>query len=627
MTTAVEAAVTQAFRDEWGQVVATLIRVTGDWDLAEECAQDAFALALQRWPRDGVPQRPGAWLTTTARNRATDRLRRAAIGAAKLREVAVMSRTQEPGAGEPGTTGPGSGDDSGVPDDLLRLMFTCCHPALALESQVALTLRTLAGLSTAEIARAFLVTEQTMSKRLVRAKQKIRNAGIPYRVPPPRLLPRRTPAVLAVLYLLFNEGYAATAGAEMVRHKLTGEAIRLTRVLARLMPDEPEAAGLLALMLLHDARRRTRLDDAGDLVTLEDQDRSRWDAAKIAEGVALLDGALEHGRQARIRYRPRSRPVTPPRLGRRKLIWAQIAALYGQLARLVPSPVVELNRAVAVSMADGRPRAWSWWKRWRRRERWPGITCCRPSGPTCCAVLAAARRPRQPTAPRWSWRRPTPNAVTCTAGSRKPLRAVRCPSGLAAFVGRAKPSWKGEPDEDRPSRHPIRRRPPHPRGQAAGETGRNGRPAVMVATGTDIQAVIAAERTELAAMLAALPAGHWDRQTLCAGWRVREVVAHMTMPFRYSTLRFIANMVKARGDFAAMADRCARRDADRLRPGELTAALRDNAAYPWKPPGGGFEGALTHDVVHGLDITTALGIGRRVPEDRLRIVLRRPRDP
>ena len=275
MTADVEAAVTQAFRDEWGRIVATLIRVTGNWDLAEECAQDAFAAALQRWPRDGIPRRPGAWLTTTARNRATDRLRRDAVGAAKLREVAAVSYPPEPEAG------PG---DHAVPDDRLRLMFTCCHPALALEAQVALTLRTLAGLTTTEIARAFLVGEQTMAKRLVRAKQKIRQARIPYRVPPAHLLPERTPAVLGVLYLLFNEGYSASSGANLLRQGLTAEAIRLGRVLTRLMPGEPEAAGLLALMLLHDARRAARLDDAGDVVTLEEQDRGRWDAAEIAEG-------------------------------------------------------------------------------------------------------------------------------------------------------------------------------------------------------------------------------------------------------------------------------------------------------------------------------------------------------
>ncbi len=344
MTAAVEAAVAQAFRDEWGQVVATLIRVTGNWDLAEECAQDAFALALQRWPRDGIPNRPGAWLTTTARNRAVDRLRRDAVGAAKLREVAAMSYPPEPGV---------SDDDGTVPDDRLRLMFTCCHPALALEARVALTLRTLAGLTTAEIARAFLVGEQTMSKRLVRAKQKIRHAGIPYRVPPAHLLPERTPAVLAVLYLLFNEGYSASAGADLLRQGLTAEAIRLARVLARLMPDEPEAAGLFALMLLHDARRASRLDAAGDVVTLEEQDRSRWDSAEITEGTALLDGALRRGRAGPYQVQAAIAACHATARAAADTDWAEIAALYGQLARLVPSPVVWLNRAVAVGMAEG----------------------------------------------------------------------------------------------------------------------------------------------------------------------------------------------------------------------------------------------------------------------------------
>jgi RNA polymerase sigma-70 factor (ECF subfamily) len=345
---AVSEAVAAAFRAEWGQVVATLIGLTGDWDLAEECAQDAFALALQRWPRDGIPNRPGAWLTTTARNRAIDRLRREAVGAAKLREVAMLSGVDGPSSDD----GPRD-DESGVPDDRLRLMFTCCHPALAFESQVALTLRTLAGLGTAEIARAFLVPEQTMSKRLVRAKQKIRNAGIPYRVPPAHLLPERTTAVLGVLYLLFNEGYTASAGAALVRQGLSGEAIRLARVLWALMPDEPESAGLLALMLLHDARRATRVDGAGELVTLEHQDRGRWDGAEIAEGVEVLDRALRRGRPGPYQVQAAIAACHATAPAAADTDWPQIAALYGQLILFVPSPVVELNRAVAVAQSEG----------------------------------------------------------------------------------------------------------------------------------------------------------------------------------------------------------------------------------------------------------------------------------
>lgn len=336
-------AVAEAFRAEWGGVVAHLIRVTGNWDLAEECAQDAFTVAVESWARDGVPANPAGWLKTTARNRAYDRLRRDRVGQVKLRQAALTAPA----------CGPDQADDSGIGDDRLRLLFTCCHPAVPTEGQVALALRTLLGLSTAEIARAFLVSEETMAKRLVRAKHKIHDAGIPYRVPAARQLPGRLAGVLAALYGLFNEGYGASAGAELIRIGLCDEAIRLARLLARLMPGQPEALGLLSLMILHNARRRARLDGAGELVTLEDQDRSLWDRTAIGEGCALLDTAIRVRRTgpyqllAAIAACHASAPTASD------TDWAQIATLYGRLHRLTPTPVVALNQAVAIAMADG----------------------------------------------------------------------------------------------------------------------------------------------------------------------------------------------------------------------------------------------------------------------------------
>jgi RNA polymerase sigma-70 factor, ECF subfamily len=323
----------QAFREQWGRVLAALIGFLGDFQLAEEAAQEAFAIAAERWPRDGTPTNPGAWLLTTARNRAINRIRRDRSLAAKTRLLEVPEATEETEV-----------DETEFPDERLELIFTCCHPALATDAQVALTLRTLGGLSTDEIARAFLVGGPTMAQRLVRAKRKIKTAGIPFRVPADHLLPDRLDAVLAVVYLIFNQGYSVPP----TRGELASEALRLGTALVELMPDEPEPHGLLALMLLHDSRREARFQQ-GDLVLLADQDRSLWNTAQIIDGRRVLDRALAlHGRgpyvvQAAIASLHADEPRD----------WPQIAALYGELVRLTASPVIELNRAIAIAEAHG----------------------------------------------------------------------------------------------------------------------------------------------------------------------------------------------------------------------------------------------------------------------------------
>jgi RNA polymerase sigma-70 factor, ECF subfamily len=346
MTLSAHRLVEQTFREEYGRVLAALISQLGDFTLAEDAVQDALVIALERWGTEGVPTNPGAWITTIAKRRAIDRLRRRAT--AERKQGLLLDLTEDEEGQEDEEMGT-------IPDERLKLMFTCCHPSLALDAQVALTLRTLGGLSTAEIARAFLVPVATMAQRLARAKNKIRDAGIPYRIPPAHLLLERLDALLAVIYLIFNEGYSASSGETLMRQELSNEAIRLARVLIDLLPPSSisvEARGLLALMLLHDARRMARVNAAGELVILENQDRTLWNTSQITEGVSILDHALSMRRPGPYQVQAAISALHAEAETAEDTDWPQIAALYQALLDMMPSPVVAVNRAVAVAMAE-----------------------------------------------------------------------------------------------------------------------------------------------------------------------------------------------------------------------------------------------------------------------------------
>jgi RNA polymerase sigma-70 factor (ECF subfamily) len=354
----VEAAVSRAFREEGPAILATLIRQVGDFTLAEDALQDAFAAAVATWPRDGVPDRPGAWITTTARHRAIDRLRRERGLADRIERLAILAARDSSATGpDPATEVAGDvAEEHAIGDDRLRLIFTCCHPALALDARVALTVKSLGGMTTAEVARAFLVSEPTMYQRLTRAKRKIAATRIPYRVPPAELLGERRDGVLAVIYLIFNEGYAATEGDRLVRGELCGEAIRLGRLLTNLLPGDPEVLGLLALMLLQDSRRDARVDERGDYVPLDGQDRALWDAGRIAEGAHALDLAIAQRTSGPYQLQAAIAALHATAANAAATDWVEIAALYAELDRRSPSPVIRINRAAALAFA-GAPEA------------------------------------------------------------------------------------------------------------------------------------------------------------------------------------------------------------------------------------------------------------------------------